>query len=77
MTRPNWWRSLLRRRLSLRDAVVFTIPLLGLLAFVILASVGDYRTTQRFDDWWSAQVRLRDIFAARRVALDSAASSAA
>ena len=54
------------RRLRLREVVLFSLPPLALALYLFCASVLDYASMRRFDDWWSQPAHV-DRFAAWRV----------
>jgi hypothetical protein len=56
---PGW------RQLRLRDGLWLALPLLALAAFLLAASVADYREARLFDDWWSQQASVSKFFGAR------------
>lgn len=53
------------RRLTLRDAVLFTVPPLLLLAYLLVSAVVDYHESLQFDDWWSRGRSVQEFFAAK------------
>jgi hypothetical protein len=53
-SRRGWWR-----RVTLRDAIVFSLPPLVLGLWVFGSAVADYHRIRQFDDWWSSATSVR------------------
>ncbi len=53
------------KRLGLRDTLIFSAPVLGLLVYALGVALTDYSRARRYDDWWSARARLPSLFAAQ------------
>jgi hypothetical protein len=60
------------RQLRLTDAVVFTLPVVVPMAYLVMASLLDYRQSQQFDDWWSNPASVSSAFSARAYAAAAA-----
>ncbi len=54
------WRSL-----RLRHVLVYTTPVVGLLLYLVGASVNDYLRYRQFDDFWSVTAEVDQFFVAR------------
>jgi hypothetical protein len=52
--KQGWWR-----RVTLRDAIVFTLPPMALALWLFGAAVMDYHRVRQFDDWWSSATSIR------------------
>lgn len=61
-SRRRVWAGLRVRPATL---LVFTLPVAGLLVYLCLAAVADYRRRIQFDDFWGAAATIEDAFAAR------------
>ncbi len=65
------------KRLGLRDTLIFSAPVLGLLVYAVGVALTDYARARRYDDWWSARARLPSLFAAQIHAASSIPRSVA
>jgi hypothetical protein len=52
-------------RLGGAGLLIFTLPFLGLLAYVVLGAIGDYRRSIQFDDFWGHGASIEQAFSAR------------
>lgn len=50
----GWWR-----RLTLREALVFTLPPMALALWLFFGALNDYARIRRYDDWWSRATSVR------------------
>jgi len=50
----GWWR-----RLTLLEAVVFTLPPMALAVWLFFGALNDYARIRRYDDWWSRATSVR------------------
>jgi parallel beta-helix repeat protein len=64
-TRRGLRRALAAIRIRPATLLIFTLPILGLLLYLFLAAVGDYRRRIQFDDYWGAAATMDQLFASR------------
>ena len=64
-TRRSRRRAMAGLRVRPAALLIFTLPIVGLVLYLLLAAVGDYRRRIQFDDFWGAEATMEGAFTAR------------